>query len=1339
MTTLVEFIIIAGADNRPPMLEKSLYDSWKSHMEHYMENRENGRMILNSVQNGPLIWLTVTEEDGTTRIKKYEELSATEKIQADCDCKATNIVLQGLSSDVYAIVNHHKVAKEIWDRVKLLMQGTKLSLQEKEFQVNTRFLNSLPPEWSKFVTDVKLARDLHTTKYDQLYSYLEQHERHANETRLMRERYQDPLAFVANYIQSPSQLKTYHSQYNPIHHSSVPPSQHYQSHQTSSKPQIAYTTPQPSTQPLTEFPQLDSGLGVLVFNQGDDPIAYLNKAMAFLTTVASSRFPSTNNQLRTSSNLRNQAIIQDRKVTIQQVQGRQGQSYAGNSYKGNATSYGRNNTGGQARVVKCYTCQGKGYVARQCSQPKRTRNVAWFKEKAMLAEAQEAGQILDEEQLAFLADPGIPDGQTTQTTIPNTTAFQTEDLDAYDSDCDDVSNAKAVLMANLSNYGSDVISKVPHSDSYHIDMDDQSVRAMQDFKQTPVVDFSNNEIHSDSNIILYSQYLQETQQAAVQDTNVHAQQDSMILSMIEQMSEQMITHVNNWEKANQERNNESLTTELVRYKERVKTFEQRLNIDLSTQPSDEQAFWLQTSHTNTNQFASSPVKIEAPRELPKVGLVNTSLKKLKYHLGQFVTMVKKRITPDALTEGEWGFEHNKAVFFKEIILFLKTLKDIFNVFDKDLLNEVTKVQIVFNQIEAAVQHYFVDKQCFEIHKKELFLKNDRLLQKIMSQDVMICVMNSSVVFDDVNVEMQSSESCVKCLNLDAELLNKQNEYNDLSKLYSQLEKHCISLELTMQLNQENFQKEPFTNNQNALEILKYFKNNDLKAQLQAKDTTICKFQEHIKTMRENDKEEKVKHEMDEIETINIELAHSVAKLLSENERLHKEIKHLKKIYKDQFDSIKKTRALSKEHNDSLIAQLNSKSMENVDLKHQLQDKLDLDPLAPILLQNMKAHIYYLKHTKEQANILKGIVKQTKAKQPLDNVLDLACKHAKRIQELLVYVRDTCPNAIKLSEKKVAVTPMNKVKKVKFSEPLTSSSNIKQCSTSTCRSHPIGNKKNDRILLKPSSNKKNKVEAQPRKVNKKNRVKEPMCDDNVKHTMLNLNSQLICVKCKQCMFDADHDVCFLDFVNDVNMHTKSKSKSKKSQVHNIWKPTGKVFTDVGLKWKLTRKLFTIVGNSSPLTRITPKKIVHLKETTSNSVETPKPEIKVYSRRPKQIKSVEVPSSSYLFNDRVYHVEGLGHNLFSVGQFCDADLEVAFQKNTCFIRNLEGVDLLSGSRDTNVYTISLDEMLKTSPICLLSKASKTKSWLWHHRLSHLNFNTLNKLAKDGLARGIPKLKF
>ncbi|GJZ38318.1 hypothetical protein Tco_0584509 [Tanacetum coccineum] len=211
MTTLADKAILSGADNRPPMLENDMYDSWKSRMELYMMNRQHGRMILESVENGPLIWPSI-EENGVTRPKKYSELSATEAIQADCDIKATNIILQGLPPEVYALVSNHKVAKELWERIQLLMQGTSLTKQEREcklydefdkfaykkgetlrdfylrfslllndmniynmkleqFQVNTKFLNTLPPEWSKFVTDVKLVRDLHTTNIDQLHAY----------------------------------------------------------------------------------------------------------------------------------------------------------------------------------------------------------------------------------------------------------------------------------------------------------------------------------------------------------------------------------------------------------------------------------------------------------------------------------------------------------------------------------------------------------------------------------------------------------------------------------------------------------------------------------------------------------------------------------------------------------------------------------------------------------------------------------------------------------------------------------------------------------------------------------------------------------------------------------------------------------------------------------------------------------------------------------------------------------------------------------------------------------------------------------------------------------------
>nr|GFA50822.1 integrase, catalytic region, zinc finger, CCHC-type, peptidase aspartic, catalytic [Tanacetum cinerariifolium] len=301
----------------------------------------------------------------------------------------------------------------------------------------------------------------------------------------------------------------------------------------------------------------------------------------------------------------------------------------------------------------------------------------------------------------------------------------------------------------------------------------------------------------------------------------------------------------------------------------------------------------------------------------------------------------------------------------------------------------------------------------------------------------------------------------------------------------------------------------------------------------------------------------------------------------------------------------------------------------------------------------------------------------------------SCDKCFNLEELLVYVRDTCPNTIKLSAKKVAVTPKNKVNKVRFAEPLTSSSNIKQ---------PTGNKKNDRISQTPSRNMKKKLEAQPRKVNKKNYVVEPIRDVDVKQSQLNVNFDLICDTCKKSMFDGVHDMRLLDFVKNVNSHAKSAKKHKK----NIWKTTGHVFTEVGFKWKPTGRTFTIVGNSCPLTRISSANVVPPKKTTSHPVETQKLELKVYSRKPKNIKNIGsskkdkivesknannsepnhtwgskatyIPSSSSLVltgtvrfeNDhiarimrygdyqlgnvtisRVYYVEGLGHNLFFVG--------------------------------------------------------------------------------------------
>nr|GEW81851.1 hypothetical protein [Tanacetum cinerariifolium] len=234
--TLVEYMILFGADNRPPMLDNDLHDSWKSRMELYMKNREYERMILESVEHGLLIWPTV-EENRVTRTKKYVELSAAKKIQADCDMKATNIILQGKNAfDKFTHIKRETLHKYYLRFTQLINDMNIYKMKMEQFKVNTKFLNSLPPEWSKLVTDVKLVKDLHTTNFDQLHAYIEKDELHANEVRLLREHNQDPLSFAANKQMTPPHFNTYQSsyynpqlqqqflpsqasQYGPIHHS----------------------------------------------------------------------------------------------------------------------------------------------------------------------------------------------------------------------------------------------------------------------------------------------------------------------------------------------------------------------------------------------------------------------------------------------------------------------------------------------------------------------------------------------------------------------------------------------------------------------------------------------------------------------------------------------------------------------------------------------------------------------------------------------------------------------------------------------------------------------------------------------------------------------------------------------------------------------------------------------------------------------------------------------------------------------------------------------------------------------------------------------------------------
>nr|GEW69463.1 hypothetical protein [Tanacetum cinerariifolium] len=211
--------------------------------------------------------------------------------------------------------------------------------------------------------------------------------------------------------------------------------------------------------------------------------------------------------LRNSSNPRQQATINNGRVTLQLIQGRQTSLAVGTSrtYTPGAS---KNNSRKQRSVI-CYNYNGEGHMSKQCTKPKRKRDDSGLKDKVFLVQAQANGQILHKEELAFLTDSGIAKAQATQIVITHNGTYQADDLDAYDSDCDQINTAKVLLMANLSHYGSDDLAEVHNHANVNHNVINQAVHAMSCSEQSNIMNHSETEITSDSNIISYSKYVND--------------------------------------------------------------------------------------------------------------------------------------------------------------------------------------------------------------------------------------------------------------------------------------------------------------------------------------------------------------------------------------------------------------------------------------------------------------------------------------------------------------------------------------------------------------------------------------------------------------------------------------------------------------------------------------------------------------------------------------------------------------------------------------------------------------------------------------------------------------
>nr|GEV58700.1 hypothetical protein [Tanacetum cinerariifolium] len=614
MTSLADKAILSGADNPPSMLEKDMYDSWKSRMELYMLNRQHGWMILESVESGPLLWPSI-EENGVSRLKKYSELSPTEAIQADCDVKATNIILQGLPLEVYALVSTHKVAKELWERIQMLMHGTSLTKQEMEcklydefdkfayrkgesiygyylrfslllnnmniynmkleqFQVNTKFLNTLPLKWSKFVTDY--ASEAQST------------------TPLS-------LPYPSNDFQSSVNYNVYNL--------------------SSSMPHVEYA----------------------------------------LAVYQQSEFSSPNTGL----------------------------------------------------------------------------------DKVLLVQAQANRQVLQEEELEFLADLGIAETSSKQYAVTNNAAYQADDLDAYDSDCDEFNSAKIALMANLSHYGSNNLVEINQDNK---NVNEILTAELERYKNQERILKEQNNVDKAS--VSYEQSLE-----------IEKLKHTLFEHLKEKESlKQKVTLLTNDFQKEESRN---IDRELALEKQDFEThFVPRAEL------SAEQAFWSQYSvQPEEPNLSSSTTIVEVPKELPKVSMVNSSLKKLKFHLASFDMAVEKHCV-----------EKNK---FQDKMK--NVLKD-----NKRLLEQVISIYIVnivvHDHVNSADKTVNICERCVPIEtelQKDFIKKNNSFSQQSAPTFDQLFEIN------DLKPQSQEKDTVIVKLKRDSSILVNYKQ------LYDSIKSSCV--------------------------------------------------------------------------------------------------------------------------------------------------------------------------------------------------------------------------------------------------------------------------------------------------------------------------------------------------------------------------------------------------------------------------------------------------------------------------------------------------------------------------------------------------------------------
>ncbi|GJV52691.1 retrovirus-related pol polyprotein from transposon TNT 1-94 [Tanacetum coccineum] len=1020
------------------------------------------------------------------------------------------------------------------------------------------------------------------------------------------------------------------------------------------------------------------------------------------------------------------------------VQGRQNQrNFArGNGTAGNGGALNRagNANAGQGKPVKCYNCNGVGHIARNYTQPKRPHNSDYFKDKMLLMQAQENGVVLDEEELLFLAgeqgntfDADVDNQPVQDLALNEDNIFQADECDAFDSDVDDEPTAQSIFMANLSSVGSANPQAGPSNASIlsevHIleNAIDHSVSNQDEHeihnKVQPSDVIDTTSVHmGNSNVIPYEQYLSVNDISGVPSCASSAL-NSVCVSPV---NDAFVPH-------------DPIATELKIYKEQVAIYEQRAKFELTEreQRMDDQMQFKQKESKFLTDFSN-------------LKHLNDKLENKLHSQDQSIQTVHMMLNPTQVYD-----QKTKTALGAQNPFYLRQAKKAQPaLYDGDELLKPHHVPVIVSTSEEELElaeatrnklHVKMnDSICVEKrvnitppnYSKENFMATFTHQTQLTPVQVFWSLDLAKQYFEGIQKSLVTEVRAMKAVfeNLEAEV--DQNE-TDLQS--GDIERKNLLITNENLVVECLFKDMFYTVTDSVLSVSRFCDMHDAftSAQKRIADLESENFNMRNK-IQNDDHDSMIKHFSKlEVEHFNLQLKYQNLKERFRNKKpvtssdapsfdtlfvigkLNEQIQSRGNMIYELKEKISR---LTKKNSDTdHTFELKALVSQNKDLTTKLNALHDLNEC--FRAQNTKVKQHY----KE----LYDLIKITRAKTTdQNNSLLSEIKHLKdqlRENSKYVTIPDCKPKVLAPDRYPIDVEPISsRLKKnrevhlhyieclkenVETLHEIVEDANVERpldtSLASTCRvkgasaasrSKPKSNTKKDRTLPAKSSLK--QVEAHSR-MNKSNEKPKNRVDSSISYKR--------------------------------DQWPLTRNTPPKVLPTKQWKPIGRLLP---------------LGRQCPLVRSTALKSNCL---PADPQETIAPVVQIV------LWYLDSGCSKHMTGDRsqlrnfVKKFIGtvrFGNNHFSAiigyGDYV-IDLEVAFRKHTCFVRDLDGVDLIKGSHGMNLYTISVEDMMRSSPICLLSKASKNKSWLWHRRLNHLNFGTLNDLARKDLVRGLPRLKF